>query len=147
MWWPEASTVLMRQRSVPMNGFVLNLALICSFADSPREANDPTTVVVPPKRINRIGQIWIVGNKRTKMNVILGQLDLYPGQLFDASNIRQAQKNVMKLGIFKNVSIKLLDGPLGRESEFKDITIHVEERQQRSHDSHGRRRLAQLLGK
>jgi outer membrane protein insertion porin family len=82
----------------------------------------------------RVGQIWIVGNDRTKMNVILRQVELYPGQIINYPAIRQAEKNLAKLGIFKSSpegaqhpTIEVVDGPLGPDSEFKDIIIHVEE--------------------
>lgn len=111
-----------------MNALLFNLTLACSFTNSPQEANDPTTVKVAPVRSLRVGQIWIVGNERTKMNVILREVDLYPGWPINYQVIRRAEKKLAKLGIFKNpTTIEVLDGPLGPASEYKDIIIHVEE--------------------
>ena len=42
----------------------------------------------------RVGQIFIVGNDRTKMNVILRQVGLYPGQILSYPEIRLAEKNL-----------------------------------------------------
>jgi outer membrane protein assembly complex protein YaeT len=81
----------------------------------------------------RVGQIWIVGNERTKQNVILRQVELYPGQILSYPAIRLAEKNLAKLGIFKSSpngggpKIEVVDNPLDPDSEYKDIIIHLEE--------------------
>ena len=50
----------------------------------------------------RVGQIYIIGNDRTMMNVILRQVGLYPGQVLSYPEIRLAEKNLARLGIFKS---------------------------------------------
>ncbi len=48
----------------------------------------------------RVGEIKIIGNERTKQNVIIRQLELNPGQIIDYPAMRQAERNLGKLGIF-----------------------------------------------
>jgi outer membrane protein assembly complex protein YaeT len=81
---------------------------------------------------SRVGQIFIIGNSRTKMNVILRQLPLYPGQILEYPQLVAAQNNLTRLGIFEtsqdgNVrpTVKVLDPE--SESVFKDILVEVQE--------------------
>jgi outer membrane protein insertion porin family len=82
----------------------------------------------------RVGQIFVIGNDRTKMNVILRQVGLYPGQVLSYPEIRLAERNLARLNIFKTSpdgavrpTITVQDGPEGPDSEYKDVIIKVEE--------------------
>jgi outer membrane protein insertion porin family len=79
----------------------------------------------------RVGQIFIVGNTRTRQNVILRQVPLYPGQVLSYPDIRQAERNLAKLNIFEaspdgaiRPTVTVLDNT---DSPFKDILIQVQE--------------------
>src|SRR5262249_36824262 len=48
----------------------------------------------------RVGQIFIVGNTRTRQNVILRQIPLYPGQILTYPDLRLAERNLQRLNIF-----------------------------------------------
>jgi outer membrane protein assembly complex protein YaeT len=89
---------------------------------------------IDEKKPARVGQIFIIGNVRTKMNVILRQVGLYPGQILTYPDILIAERNLARLGIFKSSpdgasrpTITVVDGPEGPDSEYKDIIIKVEE--------------------
>jgi outer membrane protein assembly factor BamA len=112
-----------------MNALLINLVLVCSFSDSPQEAIDATIVKTPVKEPQvRIGQIFVTGNDRTKMSVILDQVGLYPGQTLSYPMIRQAEKNLARLGIFKYLpTITVRDCKENPASEYKDVFIRVEE--------------------
>jgi outer membrane protein insertion porin family len=86
----------------------------------------------------RVGQVFIVGNTRTKDNVILRQVPLFPGQILTYPDLDIAKANLMRLGIFTGggggaggggdgapPEIRVLD----REGEgvFKDIVVEVNE--------------------
>jgi outer membrane protein insertion porin family len=102
-------------------------------------SNEIPGVVTVQYKINehkpaRVGQIIIIGNERTKMNVILRQVGLYPGQVLSWPEIRLAEKNLARLGIFKSSpdgatrpTITVQDGPGGPDSEYKDVIIKVDE--------------------
>src|SRR5205085_10861259 len=89
---------------------------------------------IDEKKPARVGQIFVIGNDRTKMNVILRQVGLYPGQVLSYPEIRLAEKNLARLNIFKSSpdgavrpTIEVRDNPQCPDSEFKDVIIRVEE--------------------
>ena len=117
-----------------MKAFLVNLALFCTFTSSSPEAIDSRTIKTPVTKPARVGQIFIVGNDRTKMMVILHQVHFYPGMTIDWSEIRQAEKNLARLGIFKcspdgvvRPWIAVRDNSQNPDSEYKEVYIYVEE--------------------
>ncbi len=76
----------------------------------------------------RVGQILIIGNDRTQQNVILRQLPLYPGQILTYPDLKQAEANLARLGIFGGMpSVTVLPDPFNPDSQFKTIRVDVEE--------------------
>jgi outer membrane protein assembly complex protein YaeT len=82
----------------------------------------------------RVGQIFIVGNERTRQNVILRQIPLYPGQILTYPDLRLAERNLARLGIFQNTpdgavkpKLEVLDNPNDPSSPYKDILVTVQE--------------------
>ncbi|MEI6770053.1 MAG: outer membrane protein assembly factor BamA [Planctomycetota bacterium] len=80
----------------------------------------------------RVGQVFVVGNERTKQNVILRQVPLFPGQVLTYPDLRLAEKNLARLNIFETSpdgavrpTVTVLDPDL--ESEFKDLLVTVQE--------------------
>jgi outer membrane protein assembly complex protein YaeT len=78
----------------------------------------------------RVGQIFIIGNDRTRQNVILRQVPLYPGQILTYPDLRVAERNLQKLNIFASSpdgavrpTVSVLESP----NEYKDVVIHVQE--------------------
>ena len=118
-----------------MNTLFVSVVLLCSGMDSSREALDSSTVKTPgEKKPYRVGQIFVIGNDRTKMSVILKQLNFYPGQVLSYPDLRLAERNLTRLNIFRNTpdgmirpTITVVDDPNNPESEFKDIYIKVDE--------------------
>jgi outer membrane protein assembly factor BamA len=118
-----------------MTVLLVSAALLCSGADSPREGIDSSTVKAPTeKKPLRVGQIFVIGNTRTKMSIILDQVRLYPGQVLDFSEIRRAERNLARLSIFRcspdgavRPTITVVDGPEGPDSVYKDVIIKVDE--------------------
>jgi outer membrane protein assembly factor BamA len=77
-----------------------------------------------------VGQVLVVGNERTKQNVILRQVPLYPGQVLTYPDLRAAERNLTRLNIFEsseNVhpTVTVLDPE--NESEYKDLLVQVQE--------------------
>jgi outer membrane protein assembly complex protein YaeT len=82
----------------------------------------------------RVGNITVIGNERTRMNVILRQLGIYPGQLLSYPALRQAERNLARLGIFETSpdgsvrpTVTVVDNPDYPDSQFKDILVNVAE--------------------
>jgi outer membrane protein assembly complex protein YaeT len=100
------------------------------------QKDSPGVVVVnyqveekPPARV---GEIKIVGNERTRQNVILRQVPLYSGQVLTYPDLLQAEKNLTRLGIFESSpdgtekpTVMVLNPDM--DSEFKDILVTVKE--------------------
>jgi outer membrane protein insertion porin family len=81
----------------------------------------------------RVGQIFIAGNERTRQHVILRQLPLYPGQLLTYPDLRTAERNLQRLGIFEtsqdgNIkpTVTVID-PDDKDKAYKDILVTVQE--------------------
>lgn len=79
-----------------------------------------------------VGQVIVVGNTTTKMNVILRQVPLYPGQILSYPDLRVAERNLARLNIFEadgdkgtRPTLEVLDpdGP----NPVKDILVNVQE--------------------
>jgi hypothetical protein len=80
--------------------------------------------------LTRVGQVLIVGNEKTSLRPILRCLHLYPVQVFTAADLRQAEKNLFRLGRFVgNPTVVVLHNPDDPECEFKDILITVVEKE------------------
>jgi outer membrane protein assembly complex protein YaeT len=80
----------------------------------------------------KVAGITIVGNTTTRDNVILRQIPLYPGQILSYPDLRVAEKNLAKLGIFEMDPTK--GGPphvsvIDPESDnpLKQILVNVQE--------------------
>jgi outer membrane protein insertion porin family len=80
----------------------------------------------------KVGQVIVSGNEVTRDNVILRQVPLYPGQPLTYPDIRVAERNLAKLGIFEtNAStgvrptVSVIDPE--SDTEFKDILVQVQE--------------------
>jgi outer membrane protein assembly complex protein YaeT len=80
----------------------------------------------------KVGQIFIVGNERTRQNVILRQVQLFPGQTLTYPDMLQAEKNLARLGIFEaspdgseKPSVSIINPDI--DSEFKDILVRIKE--------------------
>jgi outer membrane protein assembly complex protein YaeT len=81
-----------------------------------------------------VGQIIIYGNERTKQNVILRQLPLYPGQLLTYPDLRLAERNLTRLGIFdggpeggSRPTVTVVDDPTFPDSPYKTVLVSVQE--------------------
>lgn len=80
----------------------------------------------------KVGQIVVVGNEVTRQNVILRQVPLYPGQVLTYPDLRVAERNLAKLGIFETnpqtgvrPTVSVID--MDSDTEFKDILVQVQE--------------------
>jgi outer membrane protein assembly complex protein YaeT len=87
---------------------------------------------IEERPIARVGQVNVIGNDVTKMNVILRQVPLYPGQILTYPNLRAAERNLAKLSIFEadaqtgtRPTVNVIDDD--PNNPYKDILIQVKE--------------------
>ncbi len=73
-----------------------------------------------------IGQIHIVGNKRTKEKVIRRELVVSPGDLYQTSEIIASQRKLANLGFFDGPMVEFTDSS---NPDDIDLVFTVEERQ------------------
>jgi outer membrane protein assembly complex protein YaeT len=81
----------------------------------------------------RVGEVIITGNTVTKDRVIRRVLGLYPGQTLEYPQLRIAEQNLARLGIFETSPEKgmrptvMIDPNSPPDSDIKDILVHVDE--------------------
>jgi hypothetical protein len=107
----------------------VSIALVWAAVFFPGKALSQPAARATPRKI---GQIFIIGNEVTKQGVILEALGLFPGQVLRAADLRSAEKNLQRLGIFKIDPAKGIRPTVvvlneEGEGEFKDILVSVEE--------------------
>jgi outer membrane protein insertion porin family len=97
----------------------------------------PAPQVEPPLSPLRVGQIFIQGNDRTKDDVIRRQLifaGLLQGQVLQTPDLREAERNLARLGIFEvdpqtgvRPTVTVIEPPSGIATDFRDILVRVQE--------------------
>jgi outer membrane protein insertion porin family len=81
----------------------------------------------------RVGNIYVIGNDRTREDVIRPQLRFYPGQILSYAELRVSEKNLKRLGIFENnpdTGVKPTIEVLPQNDPncpFHDILVHIQE--------------------
>lgn len=71
----------------------------------------------------RVGRIITRGNSKTKDNVIIRDVRLAPGELFNAAELRNASERLQARRFFESVSIT----PIGDDPTYRDILVEVSE--------------------
>ena len=69
----------------------------------------------------RVGEIFVVGNRKTPTTVFLDAIRIYPGEILDYAAIRAAEKNLAEFG----ARVSVLEGG---NSTYRDILITVKEK-------------------
>ncbi len=91
---------------------------------------DPTsglvTFYVEEGKQVRVGRITFSGNERTDRSVLMREMGLKEGQVFNAAKLAESRVNLFRLGLFKSITFEL-DG-LDRKSDVVDISVHLSER-------------------
>jgi outer membrane protein insertion porin family len=112
-----------------LGGVALLLATpLASQGESAKQVQAAYEVVEKPPA--KVGQIIIVGNERTKDHVIRKVISLEPGQPLRYPELKLAERNLERLGIFqvdKEKGICPTLTVLESDSEFKDILVQVQE--------------------
>ncbi|HLJ92020.1 MAG TPA: outer membrane protein assembly factor BamA [Gemmataceae bacterium] len=100
------------------------------FSTAPGEVSVHYEVQEKPPA--RVGEIRVIGNDVTRQNVILRQVPLYSGQVLTYPDLRLAERNLAKLGIFETnaqtgvrPTVSVIDPD--SDTEFKDILVQVQE--------------------
>ncbi len=81
--------------------------------------------MLPGPRV-RIGRILVEGNVKTKESTIRAALGLREGEVVGSTALAESQRNLVRLEIFRSVSVTL--GAPELSEETKDLFVTVEER-------------------
>lgn len=76
-----------------------------------------------------VGLIKVFGNCSTQTNVILHEVLLTPGEVFNITKLQLTEEKLKNIGYFKNVNVYAVksDGPGGLGAHYRDVHIEVEE--------------------
>lgn len=78
----------------------------------------------------RVGEILVQGTKRTQPWAIRQTLGIAEGELLTSDRIASAQQRLMRMGLFRAVSVRPIDPDL--PEAVKDLVVEVSERSSRS---------------
>ena len=81
------------------------------------------TYFVNPGKIYRVGKIHLLGNEKTKDDVIRRELPLRPEDLFNTYDLNLARRRLQNIGYFEKVIIN----PYTESEGIRDIDIFLEE--------------------
>jgi len=76
---------------------------------------------------SKVADIRIVGNTRTKENVIRREAVVRPGDVFRRSSLIRTQRDIFALGFFQDVNVDY--EPAGGDSQDINLTLKVQEKQ------------------
>jgi Surface antigen variable number repeat len=106
-----------------MKQILVSIIAICYSAGTAHPAQE--------RPIMHVGNVFIIGNTITQDRLILEAVNLLPGRILRQRDVRLAQSNLLKLGLFKvdrrkkiYPRVLVLDSP----GPFKDILIKLEEK-------------------
>lgn len=71
----------------------------------------------------RTGRILIKGNEKTQDKVVLREMHMYPGQVYDSAEVQDAEDRLKGLPEFQSVTIS----PVGDDPEVRDLLVQVTE--------------------
>ena len=74
---------------------------------------------------SRVGEVRIVGNTRTKENVVRREIKLFPGDLLRRSLLMRSQRDVFATGYFEDVQVEF---ETSEEPDEVDVTFRVAEK-------------------
>jgi outer membrane protein insertion porin family len=77
----------------------------------------------------RVGMVQIVGNTQTEPSVILHELLLIPGSIFDTNLLAKSEERLRNIGYFKNVNVYAVkSSKIAADGvAFRDVHVEVEE--------------------
>jgi outer membrane protein insertion porin family len=76
-----------------------------------------------------VGLIKVYGNCSTETKVILHEILLVPGEIFNIEKLQKTEEKLSNIGYFKNINVYAVksEGPCGLGENYRDIHIEVEE--------------------
>ena len=79
----------------------------------------------------RLGELFVRGNRRTRRQVILDEIPMQPGDLFDRGKLMEGQTRLRSLGLFRAIRITEIGSQPEEPRSRVALVIEVEERENR----------------
>jgi hypothetical protein len=94
---------------------------------------EPNEGQASDSNLARVGEIQIIGHDKIPAQLILECIPLVPGAILRDVDLRRAEKNLIRLGLFevnakKNIRPTVMARDVDDDSGFKDIVIRVKEK-------------------
>jgi outer membrane protein assembly factor BamA len=103
------------------------MAIVATPSLAQTEVN-PLITYAKMQEIPRVGEVFVMGNTITQDRVIRRELQgLQPGQILRPAELKIAEQNLKRLGIFTCATVQALNSP----GPFKDLMVKVEEKSTR----------------
>jgi len=106
------------ERELARNGF-----MNAEVAVVKNEEEGSVRFVVKPQQQVVIKDIIIQGNRDTLDRIIRREVEVEPGDVWDISKVEQSQANIVRQGLFRNVSLAPLDGTLDGPEETLAVSV------------------------
>lgn len=76
-----------------------------------------------------VGLVKVYGNNSTQTRVILHEILLVPGEVFNIEKLQKTEERLRNIGYFKHVNVYAVksEGAFGLGEDYRDINIEVEE--------------------
>ncbi|MCL2265788.1 MAG: outer membrane protein assembly factor BamA [Treponema sp.] len=105
------------------NGYIYNV--IAKIPDKNNQTNTLSfNVQITERSRAYVENVIVVGNEKTRTNVILREIALEPGDIFSRTKVLEATRNLYNLQFFANVWPDILQGSA---ENLMDLIINVEE--------------------
>lgn len=79
----------------------------------------------------RLGEVFVRGNQRTLSSIILDELPMEPGDLFDRGKLNEGQARLRSLGLFRAIRISEIGSQPEQPRDRIALVIEVEEKEYR----------------
>jgi hypothetical protein len=129
-------------KRVGICGRLVVVALVTVLTLPARARSEPPVSVmqesaeVKEQPLLRVGQVFIVGNTKTRTSAILRRVRLFPGQILTYPDLRMAERNLARLNRFvvdpdKGIgpTVIPLVTPNDPDCEYRDILITIQEKE------------------
>ena len=83
-----------------------------------------------PGQLATIATVAVAGNQKTMDGIILGKIDLGPGDRYDGTSIEETLRRLYRSGLFRKVEIE--EKPLDDDPSRLGLTVQVDESDSRS---------------
>ena len=91
---------------------------------NPTDGRMDLTYEIQAHNVIHVGKVNIIGNTKTRGQVIRREVKLYPGEKYDGKYLRRSKERIYNLGYFEDVYFETVPT---RDPDVKDLNVMVKE--------------------